>query len=481
MSTLYRLREGYLLRGWDQLPYVVLRARSGRPEFVSRGMMDVLGRCDGSWDFDAPSTSDTDRERVRWLIGKGFVEQCPAGSEIAPEQRYRLYQNRFVQTIHWSITGGCNYRCRHCFMSAPDERYGSLSHEAVLEVARQIGECGVPRVSLTGGEPLVREDFLDIVAELTRHGIVVGQLYTNGALLSDRVLEGLAALGQRPTVIMSFDGVGRHDWLRGISGAERAADSAFARCASHGFRTHAQVSLHRGNIGELRETILHLAELGCSSARAGCVRDEGAWKEHGGGLTLTSEEWFQAALDYIPAYYEDGMPLALTLSGVFSASPDRPHHYGIPPCHPSADHPGELVFACARHTLQLYPDARPAICDRLDPDFVGMSPIVSDDPRCRTQSLREVLSTGSRYMKLMDIKSRELYGAQLACARCAYLGVCGGGCRATAYESSGSILGRDAIACTFFREGWARRVVDTMHSVRPEATSGLQIPRHAHP
>ena len=37
-----------------------------------------------------------------------------------------------MQTVHWSVTGRCNYRCKHCFMSVPEARCGELSHETVL-------------------------------------------------------------------------------------------------------------------------------------------------------------------------------------------------------------------------------------------------------------------------------------------------------------------------------------------------------------
>ena len=68
-----------------------------------------------------------------------------------------------------SITGRCNYRCKHCYLSAPSAKLGELPHETMLEIIEQLAACGVQQVSLTGGEPLVRGDWWQLVDALTRH------------------------------------------------------------------------------------------------------------------------------------------------------------------------------------------------------------------------------------------------------------------------------------------------------------------------
>ena len=324
MSTFYRLKKNVLLRGWDKLPFAVMNARTKQIDFVSKSMMGTLRMCDGGWDFDSIFCSGEHAKNAAKLLENDIIETCEEDSAIAPEQQYRFHPNRFMQTVHWSITGRCNYRCKHCFMSAPEGRYGELSHETVMGIARQIGECGIPRVSLTGGEPLIRRDFLEIAAELTRQDVAITQLYTNGKLLTAEILDSLKQLRQHPTVIMSFDGVGCHDWLRGVPGAEAAVNAAFELCAEKGFRGHAQMTLHKGNVHALRDTVNHLASIGCGSMRVGPVNDTGDWLRNSQGRTLSANEYREAILEYIPRYYEDGMPLDIILLGMFSASPYNP-------------------------------------------------------------------------------------------------------------------------------------------------------------
>ena len=465
------LSEKYRLRGWDKLPYGLVNSEQGEVSFFGEDTMQTLFRCNGSWDFDSILSTDEERSRVAELCAKGIIIPCEPGAVCLPEQQYRFFDNRFVEVLHWSITGRCNYNCRHCFMSAPEAKYGELSHRAVIEIARQIGRCGIPWVTLTGGEALLRPDFMDIAAELTDQHIQIRQLYTNGALLTANVLDGLTALGQHPTVILSYDGVGWHDWMRGVPGAEQAADRALKLCADRGFQTAVQVTLFRDNIGKIRETVRHLAGLGCSFIRFGAVNDVGEWLKNGAGHSLTQNEYREAALRYIPEYYEDGMPADLILAGMFMASPDTPEEYNIYPRHLNVDKTEGLLLPCARSYIQLNAEGRVAVCDELGPDFVGMPPVAADDPEQETCTLSDVLKTGSPYMKLMDTRRDVFLKENRECAECEYLSFCGGGCRASSRKSCGSIFGKDPIMCSFFHEGWLRRVMETVRRACPGARS----------
>ena len=52
---------------------------------------------------------------------------------------------------------------------------------------------GVRKIRLTGGEPLVRRDFLEIVDALLERGIMIPTIYSNGRLVTDELLDTLAA------------------------------------------------------------------------------------------------------------------------------------------------------------------------------------------------------------------------------------------------------------------------------------------------
>ena len=181
----YRLKRPWALRGWDKLPYALVDADAKRTLFVSRPEFEALALCDGSvdtdWGFVAPAT----RDLVRKIAERDFVEPCADGASVEDWQRYRTYDCRYVKMAHWSVTGRCNYRCKHCYMSAPDAKYGELSHETCMRVIDELADCGVYRMSITGGEPLVRADFWELVDHMLERGMRIMVIYSNGALVDD--------------------------------------------------------------------------------------------------------------------------------------------------------------------------------------------------------------------------------------------------------------------------------------------------------
>ena len=464
----YRLRKDMLIRGWDKLPFAVVDTSRGRAFFVSKNRMRALDLCDGIHDFDSPLLDPALREELAACLDAGFIEPCRQGETVRERQRYLHHKNRFVSRAHWAITGKCNYRCKHCFMDAPDGKLGELSHEALLSIVRQISECGVPAVSLTGGEPLIRPDFFEIVEALTNEEVRIDQLYTNGALLDEKVLRGLEQLGQHPAIIISYDGVGFHDWVRGVPGAERMADRAIRLCQDAGFAVRCQMCLYRDNSTALRTTVNHLAELGCDAVRIGVMTDRGNWRDNGQGMTLSPHEFFELGLRCIHDYYEDGMPVTLELSNMFAATPDLPDTFRLLPYHRGWGDDA-LYFSCARRSLQM----RPAACDEIDSSFLELDPIAADDPGLRTVPLSTLLSSGSAYMDLLDMRCSKVLEMSGPCSACKYYTVCLGGCHAQAHETYGSIYERDPVACEFWTGGWAQKIVETVREIRPEATTAL--------
>jgi cyclic pyranopterin phosphate synthase len=97
---------------------------------------------------------------------------------------------RPLGNLRISVTDRCNLRCAYCM---PEEEYAWLPRADILrfeEVARLVDAfvaCGVDRVRLTGGEPLLRRDLEALVALLAeKRGIREVALTTNGLLLADQ-------------------------------------------------------------------------------------------------------------------------------------------------------------------------------------------------------------------------------------------------------------------------------------------------------
>ncbi len=105
----------------------------------------------------------------------------------------------------WELTWRCNLRCSHCLVEGgPNDKEELTPHEA-LGVADQLADLGIAQVTLTGGEPLFRRDWSQVSRRLAERGVRL-ILSTNGHLLGEEVLAVLTEL-KFLRVVMSLDGL----------------------------------------------------------------------------------------------------------------------------------------------------------------------------------------------------------------------------------------------------------------------------------
>lgn len=138
------------------------------------------------WGEDAPdvlSTVDTleqvgilTAEAARLLEDDSHVI---AGALSAPLQVYLF------------LTQACNLRCRHCFNNSGVEEDLPLPFEEIRDLLTELGRVGVTRLALTGGEPLLRPDFFDILTLAAKLGFRVN-ITSNGTLIDDAIAQRLA-------------------------------------------------------------------------------------------------------------------------------------------------------------------------------------------------------------------------------------------------------------------------------------------------
>ena len=94
---------------------------------------------------------------------------------------------REIDYLRISITDRCNLRCRYCMPPrgvpyVPHEEI--LRYDEILEITKVCGELGIANIKITGGEPLVRKNAAELIAEIKRiPGIKKVTLTTNGVLL----------------------------------------------------------------------------------------------------------------------------------------------------------------------------------------------------------------------------------------------------------------------------------------------------------
>jgi GTP 3',8-cyclase len=95
---------------------------------------------------------------------------------------------RRVSYVRISLTDRCNYRCHYCMPEEGVElvpKPDVLSYEEITRIARALTTVGVRRVRLTGGEPTVRKDLVEVIAQLAALGLDDLAMTTNGHYLAE--------------------------------------------------------------------------------------------------------------------------------------------------------------------------------------------------------------------------------------------------------------------------------------------------------
>ncbi len=143
------------------------------------------------FDMEHILFGNADRAAIRADVRRCVLEKCvPAGPKF----------------LLFKITNYCNSDCMYCShaISNQEEKKSDIPLETILQIIKDAGSMHMTACSISGGEPLVRDDIEIIVRAFCEQGILP-VLLTNGLLLPKR-WESLAEAGLR-YVIISVDSI----------------------------------------------------------------------------------------------------------------------------------------------------------------------------------------------------------------------------------------------------------------------------------
>lgn len=450
----YLLDERYRFRGWKGASTGVFDTREKMARFLHKEQYLLLLKCNGTNDINPDELSEENRKAFDEFIESKLIHQAGFAQYLKPEQEYKLYPASYKRFAHWSITGECNLNCRHCFMSAPQAKHGSPTYEQIISVADQLSECGVFQVGITGGEPLIRKDMLDIIDELCKREIGISTIFTNGWLLDSDFLDELEKRSVHPSFQLSFDGVGCHDFLRGVPGAEKRTLDALKMLKEREYRVSVSMSLHRKNITTIRDTVNLMASLGVRSIKCGSMMDLGEWKKTDvENLKLSPEEELKAFEEYIPHYFEDNAPISIMLGGAFMYTPGDPDWriYNVVECPIEKE---KTVPSCGIITHDFYIGADGLVCPCMGMADCGYAP---NFPILYKTPLKEILADPA-FINLCQVKIGDIRDHNSKCRECKYVDRCSGGCRNSALMAGDDYYGIDEDQCWFFENRGDERI-----------------------
>ena len=85
--------------------------------------------------------------------------------------------------IHWEITNKCNFNCIQCYQQN-DKVRDNLSDRDLMNIAKKIVDAGVFQVSVSGGEPFLVRNIVEILTYLKENNVDL-VVCSNGSYLQD--------------------------------------------------------------------------------------------------------------------------------------------------------------------------------------------------------------------------------------------------------------------------------------------------------
>jgi radical SAM protein with 4Fe4S-binding SPASM domain len=165
--------------------------------------------------------------------------------------------------VIWNITNRCNLLCDHCYMAAdghalPDQ----LSDEETIDLVRRMGEAGVPVVFLSGGEPMMRPNFWEILAEVNAQG-VRPTISTNCTLITPEVAKRLAEYGVRWIATSMYGPAEFHDAMVGVPGTHARVVEAIKALRAEGVGVVLKTALSKDTWPYIFDIIQMAKDLDC--------------------------------------------------------------------------------------------------------------------------------------------------------------------------------------------------------------------------
>lgn len=336
---------------------------------------------------------------------------CPVGIGLASKEIHYGQWNGPAR-MDLAVTYRCNLACQKCYAS-DKKGLPELGLADWLKIYKTLWSIGIPQIVFTGGEPLMRDDIVELVSEADE--FVTG-LITNGTLLAP-LAESLrnASLDYVQITIESYNPE-THDKMTNTPGSHQATVAGIKKALEVGLQVTTNTTLTALNAWEFIDTIFWLSRLGvkhvacnsliCSGRGAQCKIENGLTDE---GIRHVLEEACGAiketGLDlqwYTPTCYGKGLnPLELGL--------------GIKTC------------SAAAHNMTIQPDGSVLPCQSW-PETVG---------HILTDKWTDIWNHPiSRTLREHGLAAKE-------CLNCEAFALCGGGCPLDKSPRQRTITGGD--------------------------------------
>lgn len=457
----YILAENLALRSWRKVPYAYYQRDDAYAKGLTKEKFDLLLQCDGQQVIPQSPLLES-------LLEKKLCRVAIEGERLTDWQKPIYAINRYFPKMFWSITERCCYSCRHCYNWAENgPKAVEFTWEECQRLIDEAADCGVQRIKLTGGEPLMHPHFLDIVRAIHARGMEVEKVYTSGAFLTQEILDEFHKIGCRTVFKVAFDGIGQHDWLHQQDGAEAKTLAAMKLCLENHFPVHAIINVHRRNVDTLLPTAKMLDKMGVQAMQILRTTESPAFRKFAPHSALSVREYLDSLLKFLTDYLAAGLNIPVEIWSIMSIDPKRFRgdkekfiEQFVKASQEEVDRYTRPVCRSNRSLIGVAADGELYPCLTMTGLFREKK-VSFGNVKC--QGLRDLLVEGA-YIESVCCTLNDLRQQNKECGTCVHFSRCTAGCRAYALALMGDDMGKDPLSCVYNKEGYVEKIAHVLRN-----------------
>lgn len=361
--------------------------------------------------------------------------------------------------VDFDITLDCMYKCRHCNVDAGDKLEDEMTTKEILRIIDQMDEIGISDISLTGGEPLLRADALEIIKYAYDKPGVRLTLNTNGLLVDEEKIKFFKENCPNINIAVSLDGYDTKSYSI-LRKSKKCPDKILAEefeivinnlklIVKSGLSVGINYTLTEPTLNNFWDTYDFITSLGIKSILAIKFFPYGQGRIHEKQLELSYERWKEFLMDATKKKMNDshfrGVQISVPCPWEMYI-PLLKNGYSIDDVHKIWDYNSPLESEFYKKHRDIGCHAGITSC-AISPngDLYPCGTISSKFPpfvcgNLKRQSFEDIWYNSVVLNNLRSLRAKNLKGE---CTTCDYLELCGGGCRARAYTKTGDLYEKD--------------------------------------
>lgn len=266
---------------WPDKGFVSYRIKPNLPRqtvaFNESGIV-ILSLCDGIHPIKSIASELAERYQANYEEVSGQVmdflgqmyQVLPLSFQDQPRpNNLRVTgSTEYITPIHTAIelTYKCNLLCQHCYVSSTSDSEKQLSLDHARQVLEKLNGWGVRVVELTGGEPTIHPDFVEILQTSLDYFDIVA-IVTNGTCMTEEILSVIAKSPQKVAVQIDLDGIVPEyvDWFRGRPGTFQKEVEAIRQVVQSGAILRVGMCVTPKNLEQMEQTVSFARSLDATS------------------------------------------------------------------------------------------------------------------------------------------------------------------------------------------------------------------------